>query len=193
MSAARQWKKEYRKGRGEGGRPRVLAEFSNAASYAVTQHPDIVEALRGASRLASEIAGIYVDFIPGWKLHADWFRCMIAQAVAHDNGGKAPEHLATVYGVLGWDLRDALFPQYDDMTTVHSLPFETEDDGTVYFKILLEPTGAFPVGSTWRASSGRDWQVVEHHADGRIEFEDGNGSGHTITLAPAMARKMRRV
>lgn len=191
--SATQWKKEYRKGRGEGGRPRILAEFSNAVTFAITQHPDIIAALREGGRLGSEIAGIYVDFIPGWKLHADWFKCMIAQAVAHNSGGTPPEHLDVVYRALGWDLRESLYPRYDDMTTVHSLPFETKDDGAVYFKILLEPTGAFPVGSTWRASSGRDWQVVEHHADGWIEFEDAAGSGQTITISPAVARKMWRV
>ena len=180
----------------------ALAKFTRVTTYTIVDSKAAGKAVYlatiiEADRLAQKIAGIHKEFVSGYKLSPHWFRSMLAQVslAGSDTEAEGKYRLSGLYTDLGWDLAAALEPEYDEVTTIETLEFETMTS-VDKFKIVLLPCGSFPVGSLWMSKAGKLWRVVEKTDDSVIflaEEPDKNGKYVEMTMKLKMAIKMTPV
>ncbi len=218
------WRKWYRKSSPGDERVEVVDMF--CASFATVNHlfvggADRGEAcfnfMRAGNGIAEGLASQSEDHYDGWKLHRDWFKCMIAQLAIEAarerdgviwNNSRAEEHktLATLhdlFALMKWDLGAALKPSAGELTKVVKVWYNYVDkksgiDEKRHYMIILEPTHPIPLHSVYRAASGKHWAVVGLNGNGTIKLAheavgDEKELAMVLSLTPSQIYGMERV
>jgi len=148
-------------------------------------------------KIARRLSILHTDYLDGWKLHIDWFACMMAQVGM--GVGVNETAMKDLCWFLGWDFESSYKPRYNDITTVHKLEYLIDTKDGVISKplnILLEPTTSLPIGSLWESSTNKRWQVIRSDGEEiRLESEEKNKHGKYQILAMTVPQlvKLRRV
>lgn len=165
------WNKSYK---ASGDREAIVdmfcAEFAHTvgdmAEREVSQN-QMIETIRKWNREAQRFSSAMVDFTDGWKLHKDWFKCMLAQLYLA--GAKESDkyeyneyyrRAEAIFKHLGWDFQSARLPKYDSITTVYDIEYRYVDNGVEekrFYRVILEPTVMFPVNALYESSTGKLW------------------------------------
>ena len=166
------------------------ASFSNSLDEITNTANDPVPFVLEGQTLARGMART-CDYHDGWKLHDDWFKCMLAQLVlasasldTSTNGRAAYDGCKRLFNALEWSFEDSLNPKYDSLTTIEGVEYEIEKVGVrslQKYRVLLEPTTPIPAGSRWLSSSGKIWEA--QLPDGKyidMEPEDTDINGNPV-------------
>ena len=202
------WRKLYKKEEyKEGVIDKMCAEFASE----VYEKAQIVSAqqlrrhIKDWNLKAESVANMDIEFSEGWKLHKDWFKCMIAQlyvaGCTEQNTGfhHRIEAVKALFEDLGWNFNNSRFPKYDNLTTIYEVEYRYKNGGvdeSRFYKIILEPTSIFPDGALYESGSGRQWRVID--ANGKcvkLKAEEAgvNGKYQIIELLPQIVHAMKRV
>ena len=204
------WNKSYK---ASGDREAIVdmfcAEFAHTvgdmAEREVSQN-QMIETIRKWNREAQRFSSAMVDFTEGWKLHKDWFKCMLAQLYLA--GAKESDKYAyneyciraeAIFKHLGWDFQSARLPKYDNITTVYDIEYRYVDKGLEEqrcYRVILEPTVMFPTNALYESGTGKLWEVLganDLEVELIAEEQDSNGNYQTMKLNPNIVHKMKRV
>lgn len=169
-----------------------------------------VQFIKDAENIAIGFSSSSIELQDGWRIHKDWFRCMMAQLLLrssgeHDHLEDIPEKLGHIFIELGWgDYRDYLNPQYDDITSTFKIPYmiktrEGEMEEANYI-VLIEPTSPIPCGSKWVSKKGIIYKAGLPSDDGltidmeSVSYDDGSACKNLVLwLTPAQIFGMKRI
>jgi len=168
---------------------------------------DMLSGISKWANLASHSFSVSnVDFKEGWKLHKDWFKCMLSQLYlqgAEEREGLEYQHFYNnvrgLFSELGWNFENAIKPKYDNVTTVYDIAYKYVDKGKEekrFYRVILEPSVEFPVNAVYESSTGKKWEVLgasELEVELIAEDMDKNGNYPTLKMQPNMVHKMKRI
>lgn len=214
------WKKLYNKQTyKEGVIDSYCASFSNIVDSIVSYDGDderiklnnavkYRQFLVDADTIARSFAASSVEFIEGWKIHKDWFRCMLVQLLTHNasvyDDNNIHEAISGLFVDIGFgDYKQYQNPKYDDITSIYKIAymFKTPENGTIkrHYTVVIEPTSPIPCGSEWVAKSGVIWKAGLPFENGLIDFvtaghEDGSAVKDMVRhFHPNQVHGMKRV
>ncbi len=204
------WNKSYK---ASGDREAIVDMFCAEFAHTVgdmaerrVEHNQMIEMIRKWNRNAERFAVAAVDFKDGWKIHKDWFKCMLAQlylaGAKESDAHSYTEYVSrakSIFDHLGWSFENARHPTYDSITTVYDINYRYRDNGveeTRSYRVMLEPTTIFPTNAQYESSTGKVWEVLGAN-DLEVELisatQDKNGNYPTLKMLPNMVHKMKRV
>ena len=198
----------------------MCASWNNINHELVVSKADVMTCyyhLNSANKLAESISTMGLCHFEGWKLHRDWFKCMVAQlsidaAIARDNqnwGSKSERNstmviLNDLYETMEWDLASCLRPKDDGITRVAKVDYKFEDieNGvyeTRFYKIIIEPTNPIPLFSVYESkNSGKQWEVIDSASNGDVclahyPLDGEKKSNYILRITPSQVFSMKRI
>jgi hypothetical protein len=155
----------------------LLEDYGNDLCKFEGQKTMVEKHAAAADVIASKMANS-VDFVPGYKIQSDWFRCAIIQLV------QRPQ-TAVLFQSLGWDPNTAVFPVARGGETIEHIDFNsvfTEHSKTNIVRLKLIPTEKFYPGATVKNRlSGKLYEVSTREADRRFLLISNEGREYKKT------------
>lgn len=184
------------------------AAFQDVANELMDSHGNrtlYLKLMMESDTIAKSFSSSGIEFLDGWALHKNWFRCMFAQLILESSNPKMPDYLNSIFNDLNWDnLEQSINPVYDDITTLHYIEYRYIDKNRVEsikkYRILLTPIHPIPAGSKWQSKKGVIWQCQGVNDNGTFDFEPedfdiyGNNVKYKLLkLTPQQVYGMKRV
>ena len=217
------WRKWYRKSSAGEERAEVIDMF--CASFSTVNHNHFVgiddlgvgsfKFMRAGNALAEGLASQREDHCDGWRLHRDWFKCMIAQLAItaanerdatdwdlnRGNYKRSMQSLYRLFTALKWDLKRAINPVGDQLSKVEKVWFNYIDKKSGinekrFYYIILEST--LSVGNEYRARSGKCWKIDGIDENGNVKLSNVPSIGEKklnmkLSLSPTQVCGMELV